>query len=549
MSQENGKKRAVIYARYSSHNQSQESAEAQIRACEVYAEKHNMIVLYVYQDLEISGKSMENRDELKKLLRDSEKGLFDVVLAHKLDRIGRNLEDYLKNDSILEENNVELVALDSPFPNDANGKFFKQLLMLVNERFIKNLSNEISFKSKEYARKGYFLGGIPPYGYDVFKFLDEHGKERKKLQVNHGEADVIKFIFDEYIKGTNIKKIINELATKGIKTKQNKTFNGDFVRKIISNDVYIGTYSHAKRSRQKDAEVIIIEDCHEAIIDKETFAKAQQIKKTAIHNARQRFDQNERPKEKYILTGLMKCGCCDSQISAKGGNRLYRYYQCSSISNKHEGYCTNRKSINKDSIESTILNLVVERMFTEENIKLYSQLIVDNLTQNHNTQKEIDQVKKEKAKVVSKFSRVEDSYFDNLISKERFISLKNEHELLLEEFDKKLFELEIANLPVDKKMIDKYLLSIKNDIKKLDSESQNLILKSIIDKIVVSETDIDVYFKVFSPYSPSEDMGDNYIHICGKETHGLASKSLSQKGISLYRLKNGIYLSHVHLFR
>lgn len=546
----NGKVRCVIYVRYSSHNQNIESAEAQIRACEEYAAKHNMVVLYIYQDLELTGKNMEKRDELKKLLNDSERGLFDVVLVHKLDRIGRNTEEYMLNDKKLEENNVQLIALDSPFGNDANGKFFKQLLMAVNERFSSNLADEISYKTKEYARKGYYLGGVPPFGYEVTKFADNYGKTRNRLIVNEKEAKVVKYIFESYSKGIGVKKIVNELYSLGEKTRQGNTISAEFTRRLLSSDVYIGTYSHAKKKKNKNdkSEPIIIENNHEAIIDKETFYKVQKLKKKNPFISRQRYDSNNTPKRKYFLTGIMRCSCGYS-LTAKGGNKLYRYYQCTSKSHKHDVFCDNKKGVRQEQLEDKVLEILTNKLFTDENIKVFNNLIVSNLIENDNSKNELDKIKKEKNKMIKRFQKVEESYFSDFISRERFVELKKEHEESLELIDKKIFELEIQNLPINEEIINDYLYHLKNNILQLNDNTKELIVKSVIDKILVSKDNIDIYFNVFNPYPPDYDTGNNFEYICDKDTHALANESLSQKGISIYKLNNGVHLGHINIKR
>ena len=535
-----GRLRAVIYVRYSSHNQNIESAEAQIRACEEYAEKHNMVILYIYQDLEVTGGSMEKRDEMKQLLNDSEKGLFDVVLAHKLDRVGRNLEEYLKNDAILEKNGVELIALDSPFGNDENGKFFKKLLMLINERFLKNLSHEITYKNKEYARKGYFLGGTAPFGYKVEKFYDDHNKERGRLVINPEEADIVRLIFNLYIKGKGTKSIVNELVSRGIKNSQGKPFYGNYIRRIINNDVYIGTYTHAKKSRNKnqESEPIIIEDNHDAIISKEIFEQAQNMKTKQTTFNRQRFTDGNEPIRKYKLTGLVKCADCGYSFTGSGGYKLYRYYKCSSCSLRDTNFCKNNKGINKEKFEDEILKLIQDKLFVDENIEYFTKSILTYVINNDENEKELARIKKEKEKRKKRFYRIEETYFDGKMSKERYDSLQSEFEKEQELFDKKIFELEISILPVNEALVRKYLNHIKNNIDSLSEEGQELLFKNVIEVIIADQDKIDVYFKIFSPY-PTDDKGNNLNYILDKQTTALANIPLSKKGISIIRLKNG----------
>ena len=85
---------AVIYARYSSDKQNEESIDAQVRACKEYAAHKGYTVLDIYADEAVSGKTAARR-QYQKMLRDADKGKFEVILCHKYDRIARNLCDHV----------------------------------------------------------------------------------------------------------------------------------------------------------------------------------------------------------------------------------------------------------------------------------------------------------------------------------------------------------------------------------------------------------------------------------------------------------------------
>ncbi len=94
---------AVIYARYSSDNQREESIEGQIRECTAYAEKNGITVVKHYIDRALSAKT-DNRPDFQQMIKDSEKRLFDIVLVWKLDRFARNRYDSAHYEYQLERN-------------------------------------------------------------------------------------------------------------------------------------------------------------------------------------------------------------------------------------------------------------------------------------------------------------------------------------------------------------------------------------------------------------------------------------------------------------
>ena len=100
---------AVIYARYSSDNQREESIEGQIRECTAYAEKNGITIVKHYIDRAISAKT-DNRPEFQQMIKDSDKKLFDIVLVWKLDRFARNRYDSARYKTQLKRNGVKLVS-------------------------------------------------------------------------------------------------------------------------------------------------------------------------------------------------------------------------------------------------------------------------------------------------------------------------------------------------------------------------------------------------------------------------------------------------------
>ena len=104
---------AVIYARYSSDNQREESIEGQIRECTAYAEKNGITVVKHYIDRALSAKT-DNRPDFQQMIKDSEKRLFDIVLVWKLDRFARNRYDLAHYEYQLERNHVKLVSATEP---------------------------------------------------------------------------------------------------------------------------------------------------------------------------------------------------------------------------------------------------------------------------------------------------------------------------------------------------------------------------------------------------------------------------------------------------
>ena len=116
---------AVIYARYSSDNQREESIEGQIRECTAYAEKNGITIVKHYIDRAISAKT-DNRPEFQQMIKDSDKKLFDIVLVWKLDRFARNRYDSARYKTQLKKNGVKLMSLRKSFPRGRKASFWNR---------------------------------------------------------------------------------------------------------------------------------------------------------------------------------------------------------------------------------------------------------------------------------------------------------------------------------------------------------------------------------------------------------------------------------------
>lgn len=152
---------AAIYARYSSDKQTEDSIEAQVRACREYAAKHGLQVLEVYADEAISGKGAKTASRIKyqKLLRDADKGLFDIILIHKYDRIARNLGEHVNLEKRLSDKGVKLVAVAQDFGTTNEAKIMRALMWSLSEYYIDNLASETKKGLRETALKGLHTGG------------------------------------------------------------------------------------------------------------------------------------------------------------------------------------------------------------------------------------------------------------------------------------------------------------------------------------------------------------------------------------------------------
>lgn len=385
--------RVALYARFSSDNQRTESIDAQIRAMKAYCHEQHFHIVSVYID-EAKSATNDRRPNFQQMIQDSSKGIFDIVLVHKLDRFSRNRYDSAIYKSKLKKNNVSIASvlekIDSSSPESV---IMEAMLEGMAEYYSKNLSREVMKGMTETALQCRHTGGCCPLGYD----LDSN----RKLIINPHEAEAVRIIFEMFDNGYGYSEIINYLNDNGYKTKKGCIFGKNSLYEILGNEKYTGVFIYNKASSQNHNhtrnnhsykaydEIIRIENGCPQIISKELFERVQKRRENNKRNAGRYHS-----KEFYLMTGKIFCGICDKKMqgnlrfSGRNKNRLATY-RC----NTHRSECRN-KEINKDYLDVYIVELLREKMFNIKALRrIISKLNIYIKTYNSEYDKHYDSVK------------------------------------------------------------------------------------------------------------------------------------------------------------
>lgn len=368
-------RRAVIYARFSSDNQRDESIDAQIRAAEGYARHNNLQIVEVYKDKAKSA-TTDKRPDFQRMIEDSEKGLFDVLIVHKLDRFSRDKYDNVYYKRRLRKNGVSIMSVLENLDDSPESIMMESVLEGMAMYYSRNLAREVMKGMRENAYQCKHTGGLPPLGYDV-------DKETKQYVINEQEAQAVRLLFQMYLDGLGYDRIINELNARQYKTKKGKPFGKNSIHDILANEKYSGVYLF-NRAKSKDAEgrrnnheakndddIIRVPGGMPAIIDTEMFSQAQKKMKT---NKRQ--PGAYKAKEVYLLSGLIVCGECltkRGRSPAMMGNVKYSGRN----KTKHVSYrCGNRertkgcdnKELRREYIEEYVLQELERQILNDKAI-------------------------------------------------------------------------------------------------------------------------------------------------------------------------------------
>ena len=338
---------SVIYARYSSDNQREESIEGQIRECTAFAEKNDLTILKHYIDRAYSART-DHRPAFQEMIKDSDKHLFDMVIVWKLDRFSRDRYDSARYKVLLKKNNVRVVSATEVISSGADGILLESVLEGFAEYYSADLAEKVTRGMTENALKCKFNGGSMPIGYVI--------DEEQHFQIDPLTAPFVLEAFKRYIEGATMKELIDFFNEKGIKNKSGGDINYNSIQRMLNNRRYIGEYAFRD---------IVVPDGIPAIVPKELFDRVQaKLAKNKKSPARHKAEED------YLLTTKLFCGCCGAYMCGESGKgrsgEVHRYYKCVSIK-KRRTIC-NKKSVRKDWIEDIVVNATMKMLMSDTTI-------------------------------------------------------------------------------------------------------------------------------------------------------------------------------------
>lgn len=343
---------AVIYARYSSHNQREESIEGQLKVCYEFAEKNGYTIIGEYIDRALTGTN-DNRPDFLKMIDDSSKKAFDYVIVYQLDRFARNRYDSAIYKSKLKKNGVRVLSARENITDDASGILVEGLLEAMAEYYSAELAQKIKRGMDINAEKCLCTGGGIPLGYKVAP--DKH------FIIDDDTAPIVVKIFEMYAAGERVVDICNHLNAQGIRTSKGAEFNKNSLRTILQNKRYIGIYSYKGKETPGGIP---------RVVSDELFYKVQEIM-----NKNKKAPAHRKAKAEYILTTKLFCGKCHDMMTGicgrgKCGN-VYYYYKCNNAKKK---LCS-KKAVQKEFIEDLVVS-ECRKLLTDDNITRISAEIV-----------------------------------------------------------------------------------------------------------------------------------------------------------------------------
>lgn len=320
------KLRCAVYTRKSSEeglDMEFNSLDAQREACEAYVASQRpegwVLVPDRYDDGGISGATLE-RPALKRLLRDIEAGLVDVVVVYKIDRLSRSLMDFSKLVDVFDGNSVTFVSVTQSFSTTTSmGRLTLNILLSFAQFEREVIGERIRDKFAASRRKGMWMGGYVPLGYRL---------ENRKLLIEESEAATVRAIFERFLTIGSATVLARNLDAEGITMRNGRAIDKGYLYKLLNNRVYVGDAVHKGTSYPGE---------HTAIISRDLWDKLHSI----LAESPRKRAAGTRAQTPALLKGLIfgPTGCTMSPTHTRKGGKLYRYYVSQTILKQGRGTC------------------------------------------------------------------------------------------------------------------------------------------------------------------------------------------------------------------
>ena len=472
----------AIYARYSSHSQTEASIEGQLAVCHEYAERNNLKVVHEYIDRALTGTS-DKRPEFQQMISDSDRKMFNYVLVYQLDRFARDRYDSATYKHKLKKNGVRVISAKENITGDASGILMESVLEGMAEYYSAELAQKIKRGMNLNAQRCKFNGGRGTFGYSI--------DEEKNYVINPSQAEWVRRIFDMYINRTSITEICKYLNDHDVKTTTNSKWEYDAIRKVLENEKYIGNF------RQKE---IFVRGGIPRIVSDETFDMAQEIFKSKKTRKRTLLME-------YPLTGKLYCAECGRPLIGDSGKNkkgyIYRYYTC--IDKKKKRKCS-LPSINKRVVEEVVTE-IVKPLFNDSFIERIVDDALTNFSETHKAEEFANKLEAELNEVKEQIKK----YTDLLIQSRNIDIIMDKIDELKakeKEVSDKYYEEKSKVVKVDRNALIKKIKRIR-DFDFTNSNALQKFLDLFVYRIYVNkDKKIAVLFKL-SDGNISTEVSDN----------------------------------------
>jgi len=462
--------KAVIYARYSSDSQNEQSIEGQLRVCQTFAKEMELFVVDTYIDRAMTGTN-DNRVAFQQMLKDSAKGLFDVLIVYKLDRFARNQYESTVNRHLLRQNNVKVLSAMERIPDTIEGDLMTTIMEGFNQYFSQELRQKVHRGIRESHLKGNSTGGNCPYGYRVVN---------QKYEIVEEEAAVIREVFEKYAKGYKATAIMDSLNNRGVRKRNGKPMDKDYLYYILHYEKYTGRATYHGETFTNIFPRIITDAVWTIV------AGITEENKIAPNRKKETYG--------YILSGKAICGCCRKPLQGESGggrNGVHYYYICPD--NRKRAHTCETKALKKHEFEDAVVAVTKELLadtdcihrIAQDVYAIYQKECVDDTTLNL-----LKKQRAEKQKALNNILNAIEQGITTASTKQRLVEI----ETSIEQLD---FDIEQENLRHHGTMTAEDVEAYIRQFMSADWDDQEIrkaIISTFIREIVVTNERIIITY-------------------------------------------------------
>lgn len=472
-------KTAVIYARYSCYGQTEQSIEGQVRECTEYAKHNDIVIIDSYIDRAMTGTN-DNRTDFQRMMKDSAKKPWDLILVYKLDRFSRNKYEMAIHRKTLRDNGIKLVSVKENIPDSPEGIILESLLEGMAEYYSVELAQKVMRGQRETRIKGNYCGGGIPYGYTIAKVGNE-----KKYVIKEDEAAVVRRIFEEYAAGKICREIIEGLTADGIYARDGKPFGRCAIYNMFQNERYMGVYRHKTDG--------VFLNTFQAIIPESLFKIVQKI-------SEENGKGGHATEEPYLLRHKLFCGYCGKKITGDAGTsktgKVFKYYTCTGrkqIKNKCK-----KQILRKEDLEKLVVETTIRTLSNPENVTLLVDKIFEINEERSKSNGNIAILYSEQQEVQKSIDNLMRAIEQGIVTNSTMMRL-NELEGRLDELKAKIHAEEAKHrLKMGKSEVIKF-------INKALREEPRQMIRMLIKKVILFDDKIEIYYNTTERIRPDED--------------------------------------------
>jgi len=477
---------AVIYARFSSHGQNEQTIEGQIRVCKEYAEKQGLSVVRIYDGdkAKSASKETDKRKELHRMFADAETGNFQYIIVYKLDRFARNRNESRIFKSELAKHGVRVLSATEHITDDEGGELYEMILEWNDEKYSQRLSKRVRDGIDTSVANGTFCGGTLIYGYKI-RLEPIGSKERyiKYVEINDEPAALIRYVFKQYADGVSKENIAADLNKKGHRH-NGKQYLGRHFDKWLVNEKYTGTFSFGDR---------VCDNMYPAIIDRATFDKVQELLQKNKY-----FAKSSAPRIPFYLTSKLYCNHSGTSMIADGGTGkmgvTYQYYVCKTA-RKHKCEKTREE---KNELEFEMTDITMKELSDKKRV----QSMADKAIEYHGRRTDTAVLRSYEVRIANTKKEMEDTttaYIQAVATQNALFIAScekrmNELSALLKDLQEQYIkiELERGEAPTYEKIFA-YIEQFTNGDPR-DKAHQKRVIDKLINCVYVSNNRTIIYF-------------------------------------------------------